>query len=105
MAEETLRVREERYRTLFEDSPFPMWEEDFSGVKRFIGELTAHGVSDIHAHLSSHRADAEECVRRIRVFDVNRAAREFYGGNRGELGGDLSRMLRARAYWVVWLEK
>ena len=40
MAEETLRqseqrhrLNEERYRTLFEDSPFPLWEEDFSELK------------------------------------------------------------------------
>jgi len=28
--EQKLRVDEERYRTLFENSPFPLWEEDFS---------------------------------------------------------------------------
>ena len=96
MAEEMLRVREERYRTLFEDSPFPMWEEDFSRVKKFIDELTTRGVSDVREHLSSHRADAEECVRRIRVLDVNRAAREFYGATREQLLGDLTRIFDDR---------
>ena len=104
MAEETLRVREERYRTLFEDSPFPMWEEDFSGVKKFIDELAARGVSDIRGHLSSHRGDAEECVRRIRVLDVNRAAREFYGATREQLVGDLNRICDDAAYEVICQE-
>ena len=104
MAEEMLRVREERYRTLFEDSPFPMWEEDFSRVKKFIDELTTRGVSDVREHLSSHRADAEECVRRIRVLDVNRAAREFYGATREQLLGDLTRIFDDPAYEVICQE-
>ena len=99
--EETLRVREERYRTLFEDSPFPMWEEDFSSVKEFLDELKARGVTDIREHLATHRADAEECVRRIRVVDVNRAAREFYGATREQLMGDLNRICDDAAYEVV----
>jgi PAS domain S-box-containing protein len=101
MAEETLRIREARYRTLFEDSPFPMWEEDFSRVKEFLDQLKARGVTDIRAHLSTHRADAEECVRRIRVLDVNRAAREFYGATRDQLLGDLTRIFDDAAYEVV----
>jgi two-component system, cell cycle sensor histidine kinase and response regulator CckA len=101
MAEETLRIREERYRTLFEDSPFPMWEEDFSRVREFLDQLKASGVTNIRAHLSAHRADAEECVRRIRVLDVNRAAREFYGATREQLVGDLTRIFDDAAYEVM----
>src|SRR5437588_676492 len=47
LAEETLRIREHRYRTLFEDSPFPMWEEDFSRVKEFLDQLKRRGVNDV----------------------------------------------------------
>ncbi len=101
MAQETVRIREEHYRTLFEDSPFPMWEEDFSSVKELLDELKARGVTDIREHLATHRADAEECVRRIRVVDVNRAAREFYGGTRDQLIGDLNRICDDAAYEVV----
>ena len=99
MAEETLRISEERYRSLFEDSPFPMWEEDFSHVKGFLEELRARGVTDLRAHLSANRPDAEECVRRVRVLDVNRAARQFYGAAaKEELLGDLNKIFDERAY-------
>jgi PAS domain S-box-containing protein len=101
MAQETARLREEHYRTLFEDSPFPMWEEDFSSVKELLDELKASGVADIREYLATHRADAEECVRRIRVVDVNRAAREFYGATRDQLIGDLNRICDDAAYEVV----
>src|SRR5260370_7546938 len=81
-----------------------MWEEEFVGVKKFIGEVTADGVREIHGHLSSHRADGEECVRRIRVLDVNRAARDFYGGTREQLVGDLNRICDDAAYEVICQE-
>ncbi|HTP30902.1 MAG TPA: PAS domain S-box protein [Candidatus Acidoferrales bacterium] len=99
MSEEALRMREERYRSLFEDSPFPMWEEDCSGVKRFIDELAARGVSDPRAHLMANRSELEECVRRVRILDVNRAALRFYGATRkDQLLGDLNRLFDERSY-------
>ena len=62
---------------LFEDSPFPMWEEDFSRVKEYLAEIKAAGVTNLRAYLTDDRAAALGCLRRVRVLDVNRAAREF----------------------------
>src|SRR5262249_24524083 len=99
MAEENLRISESRYRSLFEDSPFPMWEEDFSGVRRWLDELRTRGVTDLRRHFTAHRSDLEECVRSVRVLDVNRAARQFYGvETKDELLGDLSKLFDERAY-------
>jgi PAS domain S-box-containing protein len=84
MQEATLRVREERYRALFEDSPFPMWEEDFSLVKAFLDDLKERGVSDVGGYLMQHRDAAEQCVAQIRILDVNHAARQFYGADAKE---------------------
>jgi PAS domain S-box-containing protein len=84
---------EERYRVLFEDSPFPMWEEDFSEIKRYLDSLAAGGISDIPGYLAAHRSDVEECLRLVNVLDVNRAARDFYGAsNKNELIVGLSRI-------------
>jgi len=99
MSEEALRMREERYRSLFEDSPFPMWEEDCSGVKQFVDELVARGVSDLRAYLMANRSALEECVRRVRILDVNRAALRFYGATgKDQLLGDLNRLFDERSY-------
>ncbi len=35
---------ERRYRSLFEDSPIPTWEEDFSKIKEYIDELKTKGI-------------------------------------------------------------
>lgn len=80
-SEEKLRADEERYRALFEDSPFPLWEEDFSDVKKYLDSLAAGGISDMRRYLAEHRYAVEECVGRVRVLDVNRAARDFYGAS------------------------
>jgi two-component system cell cycle sensor histidine kinase/response regulator CckA len=77
-SEQQLRADEERYRALFENSPFPMWEEDFSEVRRYLDSLSQAGGS-LREHLSRNRSAVEECVRRVRVLDVNGAARRFYG--------------------------
>ncbi|HLK62640.1 MAG TPA: PAS domain S-box protein [Bryobacteraceae bacterium] len=108
MAEETLRqserglrVSEERYRTLFEESPFPMWEEDFSRVKTYLDSLIARGVTDLRRYLSEHREALMECVRRVRVMDVNRAARNFYGASaKEELLVDLTQIFDEAAYEI-----
>ena len=92
-SEEDLRADQRRYRELFENSPFPMWEEDFSEVRRYLNSLAAAGVTDVRSHLALHRSAVEECVRRLRVLDVNRAARDFYGAStKDELLGDLAGM-------------
>jgi PAS domain S-box-containing protein len=99
MSEASLRIREQRYRSLFEESPFPMWEEDFSDVKRFLDQLRSRGVVDIRGYLMLHRGDTEECVRRVRVLDVNRAALQFYGAERKEeLVADLNLLFDDNAY-------
>jgi signal transduction histidine kinase len=105
LAEETLRIREERYRTLFEDSPFPMWEEDFSQVKEFLDALKARGISDVGSYLVSHREEARECVKRIIILDVNHAARQFYGASsKEELMGDLSQIVDDSAWDTICAE-
>jgi PAS domain S-box-containing protein len=100
-SEEKLRMDEERYRVLFENSPFPMWEEDFSEIKCYLDSLAAAGVADIPAHLKAHRSDVEECVRRVHILDVNRAARDFYGASsKDDLLGGLSQIFDEPAFEV-----
>jgi PAS domain S-box-containing protein len=99
MTEENLRISARRYQSLFEDSPFPMWEEDFSGVKLYLDELHANGVTDLRERLIAHRSDLEECVRRVRVLGVNRAACRFYGvESKEELLAGLSALFDENAY-------
>ena len=53
-AEENLRESETRYRSLFEDSPISLWEQDFSAVKRRLDRLREDGITDFPGILTWH---------------------------------------------------
>lgn len=77
-AEEALRASEERFRTLFENSPVPMWEEDFSAVKSLLDGLREKGVADLEGHLNEYPEVLHQCVERVRVTDFNQAAMKMH---------------------------
>jgi PAS domain S-box-containing protein len=76
--EEALRGSEKRYRTLFEDSPISIWEEDFSEVKKFIDGLQVRGVKDFRKYFEDHPKAVVNCANRVRVIDVNNASLELF---------------------------
>ena len=78
-AEEDLRSSETRFRSLFNDSPISLWEEDFSAVKRRLDGLRADGVTDFNAFLGEHPEVVSECVTLVQVLDVNKATLDLYG--------------------------
>ena len=112
MAEETLRQseqrhrsNEQRYRTLFEDSPFPCGRRISHRSKSIWTQLKSEGVTDLRAYLAAHPEAAAECLRRVRVLDVNRAAREFYGAEtKDELLGALDKIFDDAA-WEIFREE
>ena len=83
-AEDALRESEGRYRSLFENSPIPLREEDLSGVKDHLESLRASGVTDIASYLADHPEEVAECASKVRVTDANRATLELYGARSKE---------------------
>lgn len=73
-----LRHSEQRYRTLFEDSPLSLWEEDFSDVKKYIDSLRASGVSDFESYFETHPDSVGRCVSLVKIVDVNKATLALY---------------------------
>jgi PAS domain S-box-containing protein/putative nucleotidyltransferase with HDIG domain len=74
LARAALVESEDRYRSLFEDSPVAMWEEDHSAVKAYLEELVAGGADDVAGYLREHPDEYRHCVALTRTLDVNRAA-------------------------------
>jgi PAS domain S-box-containing protein len=56
---------------LFENSPLSLWEEDWSEVQDYFERLRVRGVTDLAAWFDEHPESVLECVRRVRVLDVN----------------------------------
>jgi PAS domain S-box-containing protein len=90
-SEETIRLSEARYRSLFEDSPIALWEEDFSEVAAYLATLPDPGPIGWKAFLETHLEVLDEAIRRIRILDVNQATVEFLqGSSKEELIRDFS---------------
>ncbi|MCA9936250.1 MAG: GAF domain-containing protein, partial [Anaerolineales bacterium] len=73
-AQNALRKSETRYRTLFEESPISLWEEDFSGAKQCVEQIRATGVTDFRAYFASHPEVITQCAAGVNILNVNRAA-------------------------------
>jgi PAS domain S-box-containing protein len=78
-AETLLRDSEARFRSLFDDSPISLWEEDFSAVKQRLDDLRAEGVEDFDAYLNQHPEIVSECATLVKVVDVNKATLKMFG--------------------------
>ncbi len=92
-AHAALAEGEERYRTLFENSPISLWDEDFSGVKRYLDDLRASGVEDLRAYFDEHPQELNRAMQQIRLVAVNRATVELFEAPDSEsLLADLSRI-------------
>ena len=74
LAQNAMADSERRYRSLFMDSPVPLWEEDHSAVKPRLDELARSGVDDIEAYLTAHPDECQRLQSLIRCLDVNHAA-------------------------------
>jgi PAS domain S-box-containing protein len=82
--EEALQNSEIRFRTLFENSPIALWEEDFSGIKLVFDELKKSGISDLRTYLEENSQDFEDLLKRVIILDINQAALDMSGAESKE---------------------
>jgi PAS domain S-box-containing protein len=100
-SEEVLRQSEERFRNIFENSPIALWEEDFSGVKKFIDHLPAKGVKEVRKYFEDRPTVVANCVKRVKVIDVNNAALDlFKAKGKEELQRGLDKTFTEESYQV-----
>ena len=72
-AEELIKKSETRFKSLFEDSPIPLWEEDFSEVKKYLQKLNLINESPetVSLYLKMHPDVVRECIALVKIIDVN----------------------------------
>lgn len=89
-AEYELIMAERRYRTLFEKSVVPIWEEDFSEVKKYFDSLRNKGVKDFRRYFTKFPERAAACASLIRITDINHTSVTFFGlKNKSEISRNL----------------
>ncbi|AMK10270.1 PAS domain S-box protein [Pseudodesulfovibrio indicus] len=85
---------EARFRTLFEDSPISLWEEDLTRLKAYFDELKASGVTDFRTYFYAHPDALAKCATLVSVVDVNKATLDLLGASSKEdLFGNLDLVL------------
>ncbi len=77
--ENSLKENEQRYRALFENSPIPLWEEDFSLVKKNIDLLKQKNISDFRKYFDENPQSIVEFVKQVKIIELNKAVVELHG--------------------------
>jgi PAS domain S-box-containing protein len=71
---EDLRAARERYRSLFENVPASLWEEDFSSIKTYLDDLRSKGIEHFREYFENNPQEVANCVEMVKITDVNQAA-------------------------------
>ncbi len=77
----SLQASEARYQSLFENSPIPIWEKNFSGVKAYFEQLRASGMNDLRAYFEAHPGAVAHCAALVEIVDVNHECLAFLGAS------------------------
>jgi PAS domain S-box-containing protein len=77
-AEEALRESLDRSTALFEHAAIPIWDEDFSKVKKYIDKLREQGVEDFKTYFQKKPKEIGYVSSLVKVRDVNQSSLNFY---------------------------
>lgn len=79
-AEKSIKKSEARFKSLFEDSPIPLWEKDFSEVKKYLQELNFinNDPETISTYFHKNPEVTVKCISLVQIIDVNDACLTLY---------------------------
>ena len=73
-AAEALHAGEARFRSLYDNAPVALWEQDWSAVRGELAELKASGVEDVGRYLQANPSLLPRLAGMVRIIDLNAAA-------------------------------
>lgn len=95
------------YISLFEDSPVPIWDEDFSQVKLFIDQLKLKGIVNMREYFTAYPDELDKCTKLLVVNNINKAVVELNEADSKEHVMNHFRELinsRSREYAILQME-
>lgn len=98
MADLALAESEDRFRTLFEESPISMWEEDLTRLKAYFDELKDQGITDFRRYFYENPEALGKCATLVDVVAVNKATLDLLRArDQDDLLGNLDTVLTERS--------
>ncbi len=76
---ELFRKGEEKYRTVFENMPVSLWEDDYSEAKKLISSWPQHFSDGLKTELKKNKELFDQVISKIKIVDINRSSMELYG--------------------------
>ena len=100
-SQERLSQSRGRYEALFNDSPVPLWEEDFGELCAYLKELENKGIKDIRSYLDNNPDELNVCAKKVKILDVNRATLMLHkASSKEELFKNLEKTFTAESFLV-----
>jgi len=97
--EEKLNISNKRYQNLFQNAPVPLWEEDFTGVFKYIDEHRAKSIHNFREYIDANPSFLEQCTQKVKILDVNQEALKLHQANtKGELLGNLDKIFTEKSF-------
>ena len=95
---ELLAVSELRFKELFDNSPVPLWEEDFGELFEYLAVLRQDGVENFRAYFDNHPSEVAKCAQKIHVLNVNQETLRLHKArSQDELLGNLEKVFTAKS--------
>ncbi|MBT4003041.1 MAG: PAS domain S-box protein [Chloroflexi bacterium] len=69
---------EANFKSLFDDSPISLWEEDFSPVKKYIDTLMNKGISNFNNYFTDNPDEIKKCAHLVKITKVNNATLQLF---------------------------
>ena len=85
-AAQALRVGQERFRSLYQNAPVALWEQDWSQARQAWVQLQEAGVLDLAGWLCERPDEARRLAALVRIVDVNGAALAQTGARSKDIG-------------------
>ena len=70
---EDLKKSETQFKNLFKNSPIPLWEADYSSIKKYLGELNLldKDPTMVESYLLEHPEIIHKCFSLVKIIAVN----------------------------------
>ena len=98
-----LQLQKDRYLSLFQNAPVPIWVVDFSNLKKYLTSFESEGRSIRDAKWASESEKLRAMIHQARVTDVNFATlRLFESDDRDQLDREIAATLTDESCAVVF---